>query len=433
MKNCLKFLLVVGILGLFGVNLGYGADNLFEKTSSRFFGQLAIAAVAPNGKYVAEASKFGGKQLMKIQIQAQVETKGKTTTVLDTENGLLFQNMEDMEHYKSIKCMWSPYKMTFVLPYSNTEFEKQIDEIKKRTDVAVDTKRKIITSEVQAHIRERIRAVTFSLDGQYLASAGWFDRDALLQIEKDKTGKEVYVKPEYTPQDVPVKIWGVNVSKQRIFLSKVLRGQKDDVSYLAFSADGKRLASFGGKTIVWDVESGNIISEKDTTVKAYSMDLSPDGKILAVGEMNGKSIYIYSADTGEELKVLTEFDKKDINSIAFSPDGKFLASAGQLKKDKIIIIWNTSDWSSTMTEVWHKKNIVALSFSPDNKYLVSGDEKNNICIWDVGSGKPLEIFEKDVVGSFDSQIQFLKGGEIMYYDGKNIEIKRLKCKSVSKE
>ena len=99
-------------------------------------------------------------------------------------------------------------------------------------------------------------------------------------------------------------------------------------SHLAWSADGKRIATTAtgmGKTVhVWDVASGKDLGEVSKSGISMMVAFSPKGNLLAVGKKDG-SVVIHDATTYEKLAVLRDDPK--VNFLAFSPDGKILATA----------------------------------------------------------------------------------------------------------
>ncbi len=58
---------------------------------------------------------------------------------------------------------------------------------------------------------------------------------------------------------------------------------------------------------------------------AYSVAFSPDGKIVAAGDSNGRA-YLWNVATGKPVSTLSDSVSKGVNSVAFSPDGKVVAA-----------------------------------------------------------------------------------------------------------
>ena len=125
-----------------------------------------------------------------------------------------------------------------------------------------------------------------------------------------------------------------------------LKGHNFAVKFVAFSPDGKKLASAGSnnntETIkLWDVATGKELA----TLSGHqfgtdSVAFSPDGKTLASGGANiyENTVKLWDVATGKEMASLkghTSF----VNSLAFSPDGKTLASASV---DKTIKLWDVT-------------------------------------------------------------------------------------------
>ena len=124
---------------------------------------------------------------------------------------------------------------------------------------------------------------------------------------------------------------------------------------------------------------------------------SPDGKYLASGS-NDKTVIIWDAKNGEKLKTL--YGHSDgVNSVCWSPDGKYLASGSD---DNTIIIRDAKSGEKLQTLEGHFSYVNSVCWSPDGKYLASGSGgwngeryiKEELFIWDVNSGEKLKTLEK---------------------------------------
>ncbi|MBO3460980.1 trypsin-like peptidase domain-containing protein [Aetokthonos hydrillicola Thurmond2011] len=117
----------------------------------------------------------------------------------------------------------------------------------------------------------------------------------------------------------------------------------------------------------------------------FSVAFSPDGKTLASGGFDN-TITIWNVVTGQEISTLNGHSIS-VDSVAFSPNGKTLASGSSIS-DNTIKIWNvvTGQEISTLKAT---SNYNSVAFSPDGKTLASGSWDNTIKIWNVATGQEI--------------------------------------------
>jgi WD40 repeat protein/transcriptional regulator with XRE-family HTH domain len=120
----------------------------------------------------------------------------------------------------------------------------------------------------------------------------------------------------------------------------------------------------------------------------WSVAFSPDGKFLAAGGINGE-VRFWRLQDGQQ--VLTLAGHTDwVGSIAFSPDGKLFVSGSH---DRTIKFWDIESGRCLRTIVAHDDMIWSIAISPDGKRLASAGKDHLVKIWEVSSGQCLGVLE----------------------------------------
>ena len=159
------------------------------------------------------------------------------------------------------------------------------------------------------------------------------------------------------------------------------KGHEIDVSSVAYSPDGKQIASSSedGVVRVWDVSSGEcrtLDAHSDMEEWSHPVAFSPDGTKL----VSDTTLFNLSTDTctSEAFGRMWPF----FNSIAFSADGKFLAFGSS---GAGCLIWDASTHETIAQLVGHTGNVSSVDFFPDGKQIMSASEDGTIRVWDVHS------------------------------------------------
>jgi WD40 repeat protein len=107
---------------------------------------------------------------------------------------------------------------------------------------------------------------------------------------------------------------------------------------------------------------------------------SPDGRWLATaGDEPDRTVRVWDAERRVLVKVLDRH-RDGVLSLAFSRDGKTLAGGSN---DGVVHLWDTADWAWT-GQLQHNVRVYGLAFSDDGKRLACGCMDNSIHLWDVG-------------------------------------------------
>jgi WD40 repeat protein/uncharacterized caspase-like protein len=174
-------------------------------------------------------------------------------------------------------------------------------------------------------------------------------------------------------------------------------GPASGVSAIAFSPDGRFVltASREYAAILWSVDEGKEVRRfEEYPSKITSVAFLPDGNNVATGDSD-KTVRIWDLHTGQELQRLT--DSMPIGSISISPKGDLIATARESVGGLNTFLTGLSDFFSP--HLWdrqsgknirsfegHTGSVCAVAFSPDGKWLATASDDHTARLWDVATG-----------------------------------------------
>lgn len=276
--------------------------------------------------------------------------------------------------------------------------------------------------------RDNVVALAFSRDGRILAAGGGPFRPAWRVVKMWDVATAQYHggfeipgslirSVAFSPSGAILAIAGSDPASSMLWPVEAgqsapsvgFRGDGD----VAFLPDGALLALSDSSLWRWDLITGTKTRVTDGQPSGQGLAVSRDGKRIAFGEK------ILDATNGEQL---AEIPNETIQSVAFTPDGRRLATTGAKSPAKLwdarsgeylfsleapealtlaisrdgtfiatghadgsVRIWNAESGKQLAELRGHKRMVLSVAIAPDGRTIASGDKRGDVLLWEVGS------------------------------------------------
>ncbi|MBI3467783.1 MAG: protein kinase [Planctomycetes bacterium] len=329
-----------------------------ELLSAPYNGWPTVLAFRPDGKYFAAGgwdrqdhsgllqilSAPTGQEICQYKLVSEFVSGGSS----ETGNAILDLAFSPNGHQLAVACQRRPTDTTETQHDINDPDWEGVDIIECAS----------------------VHAVAFSPDGKRLAKAS------------------------YTEGEHEVSLWDVELDVKLHPLYGLRGDFADPIHSLTFNRDGTRLTAAAGRSVVvWDTcmahrSSILFTSGEDARVhldgKYWTLSFSSDGSHLAAARDRYVEVWGLPLD---RRRFLLRGHASRVNDLAFSPDGKRLASASH---DKTVKVWDISTGQEIVTFRGHTGAVWDAAFSPDGGLIASTGD-NEILVWDAATAQQTNV------------------------------------------
>src|SRR6266567_943502 len=159
----------------------------------------------------------------------------------------------------------------------------------------------------------------------------------------------------------------------------IYRGHRDVLRAVAWSPDGRHIASGGDDAIVevWGAFAGKqVLTYHRHTDMVYGVQWSPDGTHIVSGDARGK-VLVWNATTANTI-ITYSGHVDQVTAVAWSPDGTRIASGSY---DKTVQVWNATTGDNVHIYRGHSDRVQAIAWSPDSQFIASASSDMTVQVW----------------------------------------------------
>ncbi|KAK4075503.1 uncharacterized protein Triagg1_4624 [Trichoderma aggressivum f. europaeum] len=388
-----------------------------HKTINGDFGRVWSAAFSPDCKTLAAGCGDGMVRLWDPTTSMFIRSlKGNTNQVNSVAFSSIGQKLASAS-YDGMLRLWDVHatvpeqalvqRSRVTLMAFSPDYQQLVSASYSKTLLLWDTSTGRVQYELKG-LRSRVCSVAFSSDSKVLA-AGF--------------------------SDGTVWLWDTRTAEQLMTLDSSIKygstrhsnsvARRDDTQLVPRSRGPTRWLRGIGKTprpsdVITDIfQTWDGLSElllkaiKSNTCHVDSVAFSPNGRLLASALYEG-TILLWDRRTGAVRDILKGHTGK-VNSVIFSSDGRKLASASD---DSVALVWDVASGALLWTLQGNTDRLLSVAFSPDNKKLLSNSHNGMLWHWDVTTGALLNTYEMEVTShlSFKNESAIITDRTIAFLD-----------------
>ncbi len=272
----------------------------------------------------------------------------------------------------------------------------------------VDARRQVEVRQLKSETTDYSQ-LAFSPDGRLLAAGGTHGTDVTLHLWRTEDGglerEWNWPKgkdPHSHVEDLAFTPDGKRLASAVFRQSSVQNWNLEDGTRLAdlthrqvyglsFSPDGKTLATAGWDRCIrfWDavtldsqgvIDLKELVDEGDSDLRMYTIRFDPTGRLFATAHLQNGMVRVWDAQTRKPLRVLNALDSLHFGALAFSPDGRWLATGGAGGR---IELFDAATGRMVAEPGRHAHTVYTLGFGADSRTLVSGGNDGVGYLWEV--------------------------------------------------